>query len=584
MIVCKKCGNETVYKGKTCNFCNSEFVFDELDIKNALSTFDDAKENKNFLELVESCHILADAGIEEAILELASYFEKGIYVEKNPDTAMEYYYKAAKKNNPLACYKYSRLASRFNDSVGRFWLIYSAILGCELAYPTLAEEFALSGYNDDANYFYSLAAACDDVPSIVTLAKRYHTGDGIEQSDEYAKWYLSKLKIPPIYAIKLAYKLRLVKPLMPPALTLGNYDGLLKKLKIMAKSSGYTEAYTKLCEILASRGDEESGVDYGELLVFGIGCEKNLEKGLELLTKAAARKNADAYFVLARLYLTGYEEKNLSLAISYALSASELGSKEATELLGDIHVSDTEKLYDVSSAIKYYDLAEAQGSEAAGEKSRKLKSKRKLLFEDASILEKSEPEKAYIIYEKSAAMGYTPAMLRLARLARAGIGAKKPRRAAFSFYKMAADAGDSDAFYPVAICYYAGFGVNRNFKLAIKYFKSAEIAGDERAHEKIIALLDNKVKKTSKNLYSTAMRLISMKKFDAAKDYLEIAANINNPKATYTLGCFLEFGIAMPTDKKRAFELYEKAYALSFRDPRSIYKLSILKIIKSVTK
>lgn len=582
MIICKKCGNETVYIGKPCRFCNQEFTFDELDIKNALSTFDDAKENKNFLEMVESCRILADAGIEEAILELASYFEKGNYVEKNPDTAMEYYYLAAKKNNPLACYKYSRLASRFNDSVGRFWLIYSAILGCDAAYPHIADEFALSGYDDDANYFYSLAAACDDVPSIVTLAKRYHTGEGAPQSDEYAKWYMNKLKLPPIYAIKLAYQLRSVKAVMPPALTLNNYDGLLKKLKIMAKNNAFSEAYSKLCEILSSRGDEESSVEYGELLVFGVGVEKNLAAGLELLTKAAARKNADAYLILSRLYLTSYEEKNIDLSISYALCAKDLGSHEAAELLGDIYISESEGKYDVSAAIKYYDSANELGSDSAGEKSRKLKSKRKMLFEDALLAAKSDSEKAYAIFVESASMGYTPAMMELAKLARSGIGARKSRNATFSWYKMAADAGEQEAYYPVALCYYLGFGVNRDFKKAIEYFKSAERTGDSRAHEKIIALLDNKVKKTSKKLYSTAMRLIHMKKFSAAQSYLEIAANINNPKAIYTLGCFLEFGIAMPTDKKRAFELYEKAYAMSFRDPRSIYKLSILKIIKSI--
>ena len=109
---------------------------------------------------------------------------------------------------------------------------------------------------------------------------------------------------------------------------------------------------------------------------------------------------------------------------------------------------------------------------------------------------------------------------------------------------------------------------------------TAERHDDERAHEKILALLDKKVQKTAKRLYSTAMRLIHMKKFDAAHNYLEIAAELNNPKAMYTLGGFCEFGIALRCDKKRAFDLYEKAYALSFRDPRSTYKLAILKTVK----
>lgn len=580
MIICKNCGKEAVYVGKPCPECNKQYTFDEVDIENRLAILDDAKINKQFEEMLECYHILADAGIDEAEIEFARILERGQITTKNLDMAMEYYHRAAKKHNPFACYKYSRLAARVNEVVGRFWLIYSAILGCELAYPELAEEFSLSGYEEDAHYYYSLAADCDDTASIVTLAKRFHTGVGVEQSDEHAKWYMNKLKFPPIYALKLVYQLRSAKPIQPPAATLKNYDGLLKKLVATAKANGYSTAHYKLCEILASRGDENAAVVLGDLLVRGEGCERDFQRGLTLLSKAAAHQNIDAYLALARLYIYDYNEKNIVLALDYCKHAGNLGSAKALELAGDIYADSMEEVYNIPSAVKYYDLAYKAGSETAHIKSEKLKNERTSFFERAKAEERIDSKRAYELYKKSAVMGHTAAMMRLAQMARLGIGTKQSRREAFSWYNKAALENEPTAFYPLGICYSIGFGVNLDYKQAIKCFMSAERLDDERAHEKILALLDKKVQKTAKRLYSTAMRLIHMKNFDAARNYLEIAAEINNPKAMYTLGCFCEFGIALRCDKKRAFDLYEKAYALSFRDPRSTYKLAILKTVK----
>jgi TPR repeat protein len=42
-----------------------------------------------------------------------------------------------------------------------------------------------------------------------------------------------------------------------------------------------------------------------------------------------------------------------------------------------------------------------------------------------------------------------------------------------------------------------------------------------------------------------------------------------------------EFGIGAACDKEKAFEIYEEAYALKFRDPRALYKLAVLKMLRS---
>ena len=55
-------------------------------------------------------------------------------------------------------------------------------------------------------------------------------------------------------------------------------------------------------------------------------------------------------------------------------------------------------------------------------------------------------------------------------------------------------------------------------------------------------------------------------------------------RATYTLGCFYEFGLGVTCDKDMAYELYEEAFRNKFRDPRASYKLIVLKLIKNTIK
>ena len=76
------------------------------------------------------------------------------------------------------------------------------------------------------------------------------------------------------------------------------------------------------------------------------------------------------------------------------------------------------------------------------------------------------------------------------------------------------------------------------------------------------------------------MRLLYKRKFDAAKEHLDFCHSIGNPKAIYTLGCLYEFGMGVPVNKDYAYALYEDAYKLKFRDPRAVYKLRVLKMIR----
>lgn len=573
MITCKNCGYQEEYSGEYCSKCGKLHSFDEKDVKDRLSALDDALKRKTYAEALECYRILADCGYTPAEVEYAKILEKGQLCQRNLDMAMEYFFRAAEKHDAYAAYKYSRLATRENDVSARFWLIYSAILGCEEAYPVVAEEFAELGYEEDAHYYYSLAASCDDVYSIVTVAKRYFNGIGTKKSEEYAKWYMDKLKIPPIYAIKLAYKLRTVKAKEPPLPVLKNYCGLLRRMIIQAKKGGFNTARFHLTEILAERGDTDAVAMTGEALIKGDGCKQNFAEGLKLLTKAAAQKNVLANTVLGNLYIDGkYTDRNINLAIRHYKDAGEY------EIVGDIFYTGGDIERNIAKAVEFYTLAAESGVQSAREKAEKIVRERKSLYEKANS---QNPEEKFRLYALSADMGYTPAMLKLADAFKNGIGTVKNRKRAFLFYKRAAQLCDVDALLPLAECYSTGYGTKLDFGAARTLLTEAERCGVEGARAKIIKLMDRKMKKLSDRIYSLSVRLIFKKKFSEAKRYLDIAADLIHPKAIYTLGCLYEFGIGTDCDKDMAFSLYEKAYALSFRDPRASYKLKILKMVKA---
>ena len=126
-----------------------------------------------------------------------------------------------------------------------------------------------------------------------------------------------------------------------------------------------------------------------------------------------------------------------------------------------------------------------------------------------------------------------------------------------------------------------GMIMNRDFFEGRGSVRSkAEKSGDPRAHDEIIEMMERKLQKLARSFYSAAMRLMYQKKFKLSKKYLDFAAELNYPNAIYTVGCLYEFGIGVECDKDKAFELYEEAYALRFRDPRAKYKLIVLKMLK----
>ncbi len=580
MIICKTCGNEIVYTEMKCPICKAALSFEKEDVVSLTKRLEVSIKTKKYEEMVECYHILADLGYKDAETEYAKILEKGQLTPKNLDLAMKYFGRAAEKIDAFAAFKYSRLLIRENEDYAKFWLIFSAVLGCSLAYPVVAEEFSESGYESDASYFFSLAAACDDAYSTVVMAKRYYEGVGAPKNEEYAKWYMDKLKIPPIYAIKLAYKLRKVKSSEPPALHPKNYNGLLHRLAIQADRLGFDGAYKKLCEILFEKGEVDAGARLGETLIKDDNCKQNFAKGMDLLKKTASLGSIRAHVALADIYLSSGLSDYVSLALSHYEKAGGLGDSESYKKIADLYYEGNTVKKDIEMAVGYYDLAANLGNSEALKKSDSIKREREALYK-SGVGERTSPEEAFSAFSLAAAMGHPGAAYRLARLYELGCGVKKNRHGAYIWYKKAAELGINEALLKLGFCYANGYGVKLDYRLAREYVAKAERSGVPGARETMQKLMERKIERLSARLYSTAMRLIFQKKFKLAKTFLELSSDLLYPKAIYTLGCLYEFGVGAEYDRTKAFSLYEEAASLSFIDIAASYKLCVLKMLKS---
>ena len=393
---------------------------------------------------------------------------------------------------------------------------------------------------------------------------------------------MDKLRIPPMHAIKLAYRLRSETAKKPPEHTEAAYLAMLRAYKREAKERGYTTAHLRLAEMLAERADEESVNEVACAYIERAESEDDVTRGLKMLREAASAKNIHACLSLAKIYLVGrYVKKSVEQAVSLYTAAGEMGSAFAYEAIGDVYSCGKDTDPDVAGAMDYYDLAIALGSEPAREKSERIKKEREEIYREALEKEKTAPDEAFMLYNRACAMGHVAATYKMGYCLENGIGTEINRRGAFLLYNKASELSDTDALVALGVCYASGIGTRLDYRRAKEILSHAERIGATGAGFAIRTVMERKKAKLRRRYYSTAMRLIHQKKVDIAKAYLDVSAELGFPRAIYTLGCLYEFGMGAVCDKERAFALYEKAYAMRFRDPRAEYKLAVLRMLKT---
>ena len=582
MIRCSKCGYIGSYYGPSCPSCKEVFSLTPEEIEDKIIEIEKAETSRQYELVAEGHHILADLGRTESQKKYAEMLEKADGVARDLDAAMNYYCMAAEKNDATAAYRYSRLAERTSEKAASFWLAYAAALGCVESYPKIANKYAIHGDDELANYYYAMAAAYDDTDSIVTLAKRYYNGIGTEPNLAFAKWYMDKLILPPIHAIKMAYKLRSVKSEDPGIPKHPDYQRMLRRLAIKAQDYGFVRPYHNLCKMLSEEGDMQARMILGLLYAEGTGCERDVNAALVHLSSAAKHGVAEAYRHMGDMYLADkLLPRDAAKALECYRSAAELGMTNAYETMGDIYRQGEIVPMDVARAIELYDMGAKEGHTSAREKAEMLKSKREELYVIGVNLRTSTPEQSFRAFAISASMGYVESYKEMARAFRDGNGIKRNRQQAYLWFEKAVEAKDDEALYEYGLCFSRGIGTAFDFKKAVEILAKAARLGNERAKAELERIMLNKRRHMLDKVYANAMELIYQKKFAEAEKMLKICLRLGHAKGIYTLGCLNEFGLGIPTNRGVAFRLYETSFDLKFRDPRSVYKLRILRMVRT---
>ena len=582
MIKCASCGYSGEYLSPECPRCKNTYTLTQDILAELTEGIDRAMTAKDYLSAVESYRFLADMGHIPAIREYGSILERGDVIKRDLDGAMRCFHRGAKMGDPLCAYRYARLAERTSEQAAMFWLTCSAIGGCMSAYPSLAEKLSERGKEGLANYFYRKLADTGHTDSMITLAQRYYTGVGCEQSAPYAKWFIDMFTVPPIHALKLAYKLRSVKAQEPPRPSIENYDGLLRALVRQAEQLSYPTAAFTLTRMLSERGDMAARCSLGLMYLEGKGTKKDVKQAIDLLTSSSAHGYAEASIALGDVYVKGVEvEANAELALKYYSLAKDSGRAGALEKMGDIYAEGKIIPRDMPKALRLYSEACEAGLSTAGEKADSIRARRENLYRRALELRSTSPEEAFRHFAISVGMGYLPAYTALAECYLEGIGTKCDRRAAFIWYKEAAELQDKEAIYRLGLCYADGIGTARNPRLARQILTRAASAGVIEAEARLRALLDGKKKKLIRRAYALACENIYNRRFDEGLNALQIPVKLGHAPAIYTQACLYEFGLGCPTDRELAYAKYEQAFSLGFRDPRAEYKLMILRLAKS---
>ncbi|MBO5907421.1 MAG: sel1 repeat family protein [Clostridia bacterium] len=581
MIKCTECGHTADKFSIICPKCEKKHTLSRFDIQDAIEEARAAMKKRDFEYALEIYEALANEGVTEAEREYGSLLEDGKLVTRDLDRAMSYFFEAAKKNDPYSAYRYSRLAARTSDRASDFWLTYSALLGCKEAFTPTAEHYSDMGDEESAGYYYSLAAHGDLTDAIVTMAKRYYSGIGCEKSEPYAKWYLDKFTLPPLHALKLAYKLRSVKAELPPEPRFTSKSRILRGLIRDAKKYSLKEAHLFLAELLAKEGSADAIYSLGVLYAEGDVCEVRAEDAIRLLEIAMEKGSRESAKYLGDVYTVGkLVPRNIDRALSYYEKAADLGEGSAYEIMGDMFYEGRLVDINIAYAIEIYELGAREGDASCREKAEKLHAEREGLYKEAKSSERTNPECALESYGISAAMGYLPAHKELARCFECGIGTKKNRKMAFIWYGLAVDGGDTDALYDLGRCYSRGIGTHYNFDMALEILTKAKRYGSSAADGELSRILENKKRGMIRSLFSNGIRLIYKKKFEEAFELLSACAEVGYPEGSYVLGCLYEFGLGTVTSRTKAFECYNAAFDTGFRDPRQAYKLKILKMAR----
>lgn len=497
---------------------------------------------------------------EYAETYLGLFYDKGIAVQKNYEIAYQWYYKAAIKGNAFAQYSLGILYSEGNGVIKDYnkafiWFQKSAENDYVGAYYQLGRAYynGLGVDKDEENAFkWHKKAAENNLPaSQYALSLMYKNGEGCEENlvsayywveraaendyeDAYyvvGRSYLEGICVEVNYKKAFHY---LSKGYL--ALDTNCIESLaemyLKGLNVKRDVYTALELYNRALEFgdrsiyfkvgkvyedeglinqaisIYNQGHEEGNLKctqrLGIMYYNGEGVEKDLEKAIEYMEIAAAKKEPHAMYVLAVAYyrLNKFGDKTSDIAKALLKEAYELGSPYAADYLACIMLNELKEGKDVNkNELLIY-----------------------IKFGVENELKESIFKYGYI-YEK-------------------GIGIEQNYEKAYYYYTLASETKYIKAMIKLGDWYKIGIFLNRNIDLAIKWYEKAAKEDDIEAIEKLIDIYERGIggrRSDIKAIYYV-FKLIDL---DAIK---------GKEKLVYY--CFK--GIGIEENKEKGYELLEE--------------------------
>ena len=497
---------------------------------------------------------------EYAETYLGLFYDKGIAVRKNYEIAYQWYYKAAIKGNAFAQYSLGVLYSEGNgvikdynkafiwfqksaenDYVGAYYQLGRAYyngLGVdkdeEKAFKwhkkaaennLAASQYALSlmyknGEGCDENlvsayYWVERAAENDYEDAYYVVGRSYLEGICVEVNYKKAFYYLSKgylaldtnciESLAEMYLKGLNVKkdVYTALELYNRALEFGDRSIYFKVGKVYEDEGLINQAIS-----IYNQGHEEGNLKctqrLGIMYYNGEGVEKDLEKAMEYMEIAAAKKEPHAMYVLAVAYyrLNKFGDKTSDIAKALLKEAYELGSPYAADYLACIMLNELKEGKNINkNELVIY-----------------------IKFGVENELKESIFKYGYI-YEK-------------------GIGIEQDYEKAYYYYTLAAETKYVKAMIKLGDWYKIGIFLNRNIDLAIKWYERAAKEDDIESIEKLIEIYENGIggrRSDIKAIYYV-FKLIDL---DAIK---------GKEKLVYY--CFK--GIGIEENKEKGYELLEE--------------------------
>lgn len=177
---------------------------------------------------------------------------------------------------------------------------------------------------DKAFDYFTAAGIAGNIDAIYYLAMMYEEGKGVEKDKEKAKFYFES-------AAKLG---------QPDALVFIGTEHVARGINLKQDSLFQKREYAQAVQNFqqaAKLGNLEAMFWYGDMLVKGLGIEKNEEKGNEILHEAADAGNNSAITMLGVNYWQGNGiKKNISQAYKWMLISKKQQNETAITILDEM--------------------------------------------------------------------------------------------------------------------------------------------------------------------------------------------------------------------------------------------------------